>query len=147
MGGFEPEATQYRLRFEDPKFAGLDVLIESLDVGDFLAMQQLLATAAGDKANMTDAEAAQAAGSTTKLLEGFAANLIEWNVTKKGVPVPVTLDGIRTQKFDFVLKIITAWMEAIADVAPPLSPSSSGSKPSEPELSLPMAALSPSLTS
>lgn len=131
--GFEPEPTHYRLRFADSALAGLEVTAESLSVDEFLRVSALADAAKGD----TSAASAKAADD---LLDAFAENLVEWNVTRKGHPVPATRAGVGTQKFDFILKMIMAWMEAIASVDTPL-PAGSASGATLQEASLPMEPL------
>ena len=135
--GFEPEATQYELKFEDSKLHGLEVTIESLSVGELLEMQELFEQVSGSNG----------VAATRKLLNGFADSLVSWNLTRKGKPVPANLEGVASQKFDLILKIVQAWMGAIADVPDPSDPSSNGSGSLDLERSIPMAALSPSPSS
>jgi len=40
--GFRKEATQYKLRFEDPDLDGLEVIAKSLPLRDFLAIKSSL---------------------------------------------------------------------------------------------------------
>ena len=137
--GFEPEATHYRLKFADGAMASLEVTAESLSVDEFLRVSELAAAATAGAQEITGDMAKNA----TQLLDAFAANLVSWNVTRKGEAVPATRAGVGSLKFDFVLKVIMAWMEAIASVDTPL-PVGSPSGATSPELSLPMEALSPS---
>lgn len=133
--GFEPEPVHYRLKFADD-LAGLEVTAESLSVDEFLRVSTLAAAA-------KETTAEEGAKSAEQLLDAFAENLVEWNVTRKGKPVHADRAGVGTQKFDFILKIIMAWMEAIASVDTPLNGSSPSGETS-PEASLPMEPLSPS---
>lgn len=133
--GYRRARKTYRLKFEDPDMEGLEVLAHSLALGDFLRV----ASMAGD----VSAQAANADG----LFKEFAKALESWNVEDElGVPVPATYEGVCTQEFDFVLAIVTAWMEAMSAVKPPL-PGASNNGATFPEGSLPMASLSPSLSS
>jgi len=136
--GFRRERKIYKLKFEDPDLAGLEVLARSLPLGEFFKMSSLTEGAE----NM-----AGVAAQAEQLFREFAKSLVSWNLEdEKGRPVPADYDGIQGQEFDFVLAIITAWMEAMASVRPPLPmPSSNGA--TFPEASLPMASLSPSLVS
>src|SRR6516164_10971432 len=106
--GFEPEATHYKLRFADD-LKGLEVTAESLSVDEFLRVSSLAATA-------QEATAAEGTESVQKLLDAFAENLVSWNLTRRGHPVPADRAGVGSQKFDLMLKVIMAWMEAIASV-------------------------------
>jgi hypothetical protein len=123
--GFRVDPTVYQLKFEDPQLKGLEVEAESLSVHDFLKMQEL-----SDEAGTS----AQAAG---QLLDGFAQNLVRWNLEDSHGPVPATVDGVRGQKMDFVLMLIREWMNAIAGVDPTSQPGLNGGGTSQ-ELSIPM---------
>jgi hypothetical protein len=136
--GFTPEPTHYRLKFEQPALKGLEVTAESLSVDEFLRVSEL-ATAATAKDR-----GAEAGDAARQLLDAFAANLVSWNIEDKdGNLVAPSRAEVGALKFDFVLKVIMAWMEAVASVDTPL-PGGSPSGGTSPEPSLPMVPLSPS---
>jgi hypothetical protein len=100
---------------------------------------------------MEEAKAERAAGGkrgkvgTERMLELFAEKLVSWNAEdEEGIPVPATMDGIRSQDLDLSLKIIDAWTDAIAGVSVPLPETSSAGQPSALEASIPMDAPSAS---
>jgi hypothetical protein len=136
--GYVPQRKTYRLIFEGEEFQGLTVVAKSAGLGQYMDIAGL---ANLDPAGtFTPAEIDQ----SLKLFEAFAAVLVEWNVEEpEGVPVPATLHGLRSLDFPFVLRIILAWMDAVARVAPPLEQPSAGGELSL-EASLPMEVLSPS---
>lgn len=136
--GFEFEDTEYELKFEDPKLDGLIVRMRSLTIGELLDLQMLFDEATNGELPVS---------SVDKLLAKMAASLVSWNVTRHGKAVPATLAGIRAQNLGAILRIIQAWMGVIADVPPPLSSSSNGTGQLDLERSMPMAPLSPSLSS
>jgi hypothetical protein len=137
--GFRPQVTLYKLKFADSNLDGLEVTAESLTTDEFLAMQRLASQAkAGTNADAT--------ASAEKMLDGFAANLASWNLEDSHGPVPATREGVGSQKFDLVLVMIMAWMEAIAGVDPTSRAASNGGATSQ-ELSIPMEVSSPSPTS
>lgn len=132
--GFQPEPTQYRLKFANPALKGLEVTAESLSVDEFLRVSELAATA-------TDTTGAEAATAAKDLLDAFAKNLVAWNIEDAtGEPVKPTRAALGALKFDFVLGVVMAWIEAIASVDTPL-PAASSSGVTSPEASLPMEPL------
>jgi hypothetical protein len=133
--GFQPEPTHYRLKFAKPELRGLEVTAESLSTDEFLRVSELASTA-------TKTQGAEAAESARHLLDAFAANLVSWNIEDRhGNLVAPSREEIGRLKFDFVLGIVMAWMEAIASVDSPL-PEGSPSGATLAEVSLPMEPLS-----
>lgn len=129
----------YRLVFEDPDMDGLEVRAKSVPLGQMLEFTKLQGQ---DLENLPRDRQAE---TMTAMLETFAGVLVDWNLeedTPAGrVPVPATLDGLKTLDFDFVMQIIVAWMDAIMAVAAPLGRSSRFGGPSL-EASIPMEPLS-----
>jgi hypothetical protein len=136
--GFRKPAKVYRLKFADEEFAGLEVKAKSVPLGTFLELSTLAEPIAGG-------DSREQVTRVSQLFAGFAQALISWNLEDEetGEAVPATYDGIMAQEFDFVLAIITAWMEAISGVAAPLA-NGSTSGDTTLEASLPMAPISPS---
>ena len=133
--GFRRKPKTYRLRFEDPDLDGLVVTARSLPIGTFLEVTELSALPQDDPAS---------AKAASQMIRVFAGSLVEWNLEDEhGDPVPATYEGVCTQELDFVMTIITAWMQAMADVNPNLPQTSRGG-PNALEASLPMASPSPS---
>lgn len=138
--GYRRQKTVHKLVFDDTQgdLAGLEVRLHSLSVGALLDLSQL---ADGARSQQQDAE---------RLFTEFANSLISWNLedevpddTGVGVrPVPATLDGVRSCDLDFVLRLVDAWMTAVAGVPAPLVGGSTSGGPS-PEPSIPMVPLSP----
>jgi hypothetical protein len=146
--GFEPEATHYKLKFEEPSLAGLEVTVAGLSIGEFEDLTALADEAGirqADPQSMAPGDVKAATAGVLKLLGVFAESLVEWNVTRKGEPVAADLAGVKSQELGFVFRIITEWMTAIAGVDPTSQP---GSKPGpDPEAELDLAATSQSLPS
>lgn len=138
--GFRIKRKVFRLHFKDSDLEGLEVLARSLNTGQFLEMEQAKAERAeGGK---------RGKGGTERMLELFAEQLVSWNAEDEdGVPVPATMEGIRSQDLDLSLKIIDAWTDAIAGVGAPLPETSSAGQPSALEASIPMVSTSESLAS
>lgn len=148
--GYVPKRATYVLEFDtDDELAGLEVKARGVDLGTFLDLTAMadLSTQVAEGKNVGQGESMRAIRAVGDLLTGFAAVLVSWNVeTEAGVPVPADIDGLRSQAFPFVFKIIRAWMSAAAGVSDPLVEPSSSGAPS-PVGSLPMEPLSPSLAS
>lgn len=133
--GYRRNKKRYRLRFDDPEMGGFEIVMGSLSIGQFLDLQAASAAAADDTSGVA------------ALLAKFAAKIISWNLEDDGgEPVPATFDGVKGQELDFILAIISAWMDAMAGVDP-TSPASANGTGTFPEVSLPMEPLSPSLLS
>lgn len=111
--GYRRERRLFNLKFEDPEYAGLEVLIRTLPVGEFLGLAKL--QNALDESN-PDFSAVE------KLFKVFLEKLIRWNVEDpdSGEPVPATMAGLNTLELDFVLAIIGAWINSMAGVSPSL---------------------------
>ncbi|MFZ3473086.1 hypothetical protein ACODT3_10870 [Streptomyces sp. 4.24] len=130
--GYKPKRKIYHLDFEGTDFEGLQVSIRGLNTGQYLDLFEAKAEA-------------EAGGETSRLLTIMASRLVAWNVEDDGdMPVPATLDGIKTQDLDFNLAIVNSWTTAMAGVPAPLAPSSPAGEPSLVE-SIPVDILSPSL--
>ena len=124
--GFRPENDHLKLNFQDPDLAGLEVVMESLTVDEYLQsmIRDTTIKPAGERA---DAE--------VKALEQFASKLVSWNIEdKRGKPVPATLAGVKTQSNRLITRIMTAWIISMTSV-PTTSqlPSGNGKLPSRSE--------------
>jgi hypothetical protein len=132
--GYTRTRRKYRLKFEDEELAGLEVVMGSLSIGEFTELTSSISGGA----------TAETADGVTSLLEKFAGKIASWNLEDDdGQPVPATFDGVKTQELDFIMAIVTAWMDAIAGVDPTSRASANGTG-TFPEVSLPMEPLSAS---
>jgi hypothetical protein len=101
--------------------AGLEVKCKGVPMGTFLNLARLKDDAEADGAE--------------KLVEAFANQvLISWNLTRSGVSVEPTTEGMLTLELGFCMKLINAWMTNIVSVPAPLGEAS-------PNGSIPMAVL------
>lgn len=72
--------------------------------------------------------------------------LISWNVEDQdGNPRPANGESLLVEDSDFVLAIISAWLDAFVEVSVPLAGASDSGAEALPERSIPMAVLSGSL--
>jgi hypothetical protein len=114
--------------------AGLEVMVREPSINDMLAVSGV--DAAGVK--KMDAAAVRA------MFSAFAGLLDSWNLTRKGEPVPATLEGILAQSPGFVMKIMAALDKTIIAPDPTSQPASSTGETSGLENSIPMTPLPPS---
>jgi hypothetical protein len=129
--GFEPQETLYKLTWEDPAMAGLEVTVREPSIDQLLSMDAI--------------GAADGKGMDTDKVRGafriFADLLDSWNVERKGEPVPATYEGVVSQSPGFVMKIISAMGREFAKPDPTLQPGSGGGGTSAPLI--PMLPASP----
>jgi len=131
--GYRRSPKAYRLKFEDPDLAGLEVTARSLPLGDFLKVAELAGTGAGNGMK-----------SAGQLFAAFASALVEWNLEDDdGQPVPATLEGVHSQELDFMMTVVMAWIQAMSAVDTPLPGGSPNGVPSALAPSLPMEPRSP----
>jgi hypothetical protein len=134
MGGYKRKSKNYVLAFEDPEMDGLEVKVKSLSVGK---VREFLAKS---RANEVDVDGT---------FDDFEKALLSWNLLDDDdQPVPTNREGIDGQDVDFIMAIVTAWMETITGV-PDADPLGGRSNSGEPSLvaSLPMVPLSASQAS
>jgi hypothetical protein len=129
--GFEPPETLYKLIFEDPAMAGLEVTAREPTTGQLLTLTEV---GSGDPKNAGPAQIKSA-------FALFAGLLDSWNVERKGVPVPADFSGVLSLSPGFITKIIDALGKAVAGVDP-TSPAGSGGG-GTPGTSIPMEPRSP----
>lgn len=133
--GFRPEPRTLRLVFTDPAYAGLEVTMQSVSVGEYNDMLRLA---------VTDGLTKETVAANERMVDLFASRIVAWNLEDaSGQPVPATPEAVRGYERSVIGDIITAWQLALIQVPPPL-PSASPSGATSPEASLPMEALSAS---
>lgn len=136
MTGFEPPSSGQKLDFSDTAYAGLEVTMDAISLGELLDIQDLSDAAADGTA----------AGSVVReLCARFAKCLESWNVTRKGEPVPPTLEGVLSQDAAFIVAIIQSWQQGMAAAPPPLPGGSLSGGTSAEESTLGLAGSSRSL--
>ena len=113
--GYRPKPRQYRLKFRDAEFEGLEVVMGSMTVGEW---EQFMAPAPDDPAGRAKVNEANK--------ELFADRVISWNLTDaEDKPVPVTLAAIRAMDRPFFTNLTSAWVLALLGVDPTSGPASS----------------------
>lgn len=106
--GYKVKPKQYKLKFRDAEFEGLEVIMGSMTVGEW---DRMIAPASADPAERATAN--------DENLALFADRIISWNLEDaKGKPVPVTLKAVKEQDRPFMTALVTAWQLAIVGVDP-----------------------------
>lgn len=114
-----------RLKFEDPEMAGLEVVCKRPSVGQIELFDK------------TDRQ-------LDEQLVVLQTCLISWNLEDEdGNPVPITIEGLKSQDQPFLAALIDAWTGQAVKVPGPLGRSLPSGEPSPVE-SIPMEALSES---
>lgn len=142
--GYEAPGTGTKLDFAGTPHEGLEVTIDSVSIG--LMTDMLEAYSLIGSGQLGKDELAKAAPLLARLFGGFAGVLESWNVTRKGEPVPATLDGVRSLDMMFVLDIIGAWITGTTSAGDDLGKGSASGMTSQEEL-IAAAGLSRSLPS
>jgi len=121
--GFKHQPKIYKIVFDDPDLAGLEVKARGLSIGE-----------------LRDDEITPA--------ESFANALVSWNLEdEEGRPLPMTLGTLENYPdLNFINTLVEAWLNAVIGVDDELGKDSGSGKPFL-EGSIPMEPLSPSLAS
>src|SRR5258708_7015495 len=112
MAGYRRKPKIYALTWaEDHELHGLEVSMKGMSVAKMLDLTEKASALTGK-----DAAAGERSDSgADSMFRDFARFLVEWNLEDdKGKPVPATYAGIVSQDVEFILEIVTSWMEAIA---------------------------------
>ena len=133
MTGFEPPGSGAKLDFSDTAYAGLEVTMDAVSLGDLLDIQDVAETGTGAAAR--------------EMVTRFAKCLESWNVTRNGEPVPATLEGVLSLDAVFIGAIVKAWTQGTAEAPPPLPGGSPSGGSSAEGSTLGLAAASRSLPS
>ena len=133
MPGFEPPSSGQKLDFSETAYAGLEVTMDAVSLGDLLDIQELAEQATGAAAR--------------EMVARFAKCLESWNVTRKGKPVPPTLEGALSLDAVFIGDVVRAWTRGTAEAPPPLPGGSSSGGSSAEASTLGLDAASRSLPS
>lgn len=134
MAGFDVGRTVYRLTFDDPRFEGFTVDVAAMSVAETWAYNDALA------------EAKDADAYTRVIVNTIGRQLLSWNATKDGQPVPASLDGLLDLDDHYASAIITGWLKAIRPT-PEQEPDPTQQADSLLEGSLPMSPLTESAAS
>lgn len=91
---------------------GLIVRLKSISFGK---VRQLI--------RLTDSEDDSSMDEIAKM---FLASLVSWNLEDEDGPVPTTIEAVEEQDFDFIMKIVHAWLDTMTGTGEELGKDSSG---------------------
>lgn len=144
MTGFEHKPKLYQLIWgEDTSYPGLEVTAKGASTGALLEITEL---ADGMSAVPDPAAAGEAIRRIRKFFERFAGQLVAWNITEDGEPVPADYGGLAGLDMDLAMEIFAMWSRKVGGVDP-TSPAGSNGGANSAEAPPPvLAASSVSLT-
>lgn len=124
----------YKLRFADDDYAGLEITLRSLTIGE---MRQVR----GSSDDEDDSDV------LVRMTRMIAQQMVSWNrEDETGQPLPPTYESLEGEEPSLINLIIDQWTQAVSGVPAPLEQPSNSGDPSLVE-SIPTEALSPSLAS
>jgi hypothetical protein len=125
VSGHKRKKTLYELTFADEDMGGLIVVMKALSIGGLLEVTKMAASIG--EAEQPDL------GQVSEMFRVFANHLVSWNLEDDIGDVPPDYDGVIAQDLDFILKIITAWMEKVGGGVDPTSAAGSNGGGTSPE--------------
>jgi hypothetical protein len=111
-----PDRT-YRLVFTHPSMAGLEVDTYELDSERYEDIAELALTVQEHPVQPGQLPSREVMVSHRRLREGFAATLAGWNLTRRGKPVPATVESLRGLPLPFTMALVMAWLDALGGAA------------------------------
>ena len=133
--GFQPEADEFSVTYDQPGVKGLVARFDDLSIKEALRIDVLMTGDLGETSEETEKR-------QTVLYTAIAEHLISWNLLhpKTGEPVPTTCDGLMSMGHRFMGKVISGYFLARRGVDAPLADGSTSGEPF-PEGSIPMETL------
>jgi predicted type IV restriction endonuclease len=121
--GYRKVPTIYSLTFAEEEYEGFEIRMKGLKVGRI----RRLIKAVDSEDKSTD--------SINEILSLFEEGLVSWNLEDEiGVPVPTTREGIEEQDVDFVMDIVSTWLDGMTGTGADLGKGSSSGETSPVEL-------------
>lgn len=102
--GYQVPEDILRLEFTDPSFDGLVVRAYPAEWATIKAARVLR------DIDDTKPLSNQAFEVVQKVIAGFASALIDWNLERRGQPVPATAEGVDSLQWPWVWQLVDAWM-------------------------------------
>lgn len=129
--GYRKPAKVYKIEYaEGHELAGLVVRVRGVSLGQFMRLSELV--------ELDEAETSKQIEQVTELCENFATAIVSWNLEDEdGNEVPATLEGVKSQEFDFVFQLIMRWMGAMGEISAPLPVSSDSGEISQVPMTIP----------
>jgi hypothetical protein len=133
--GFEIES-RYTLAWpEGSPFHGMQVVVTSMSIETLMRIDEIAMDIEAADASPEGRQRMYAA--VRERAKVLADHGIEWNLTRRGEPLPFDADGVLALEKKQVVAIINGWIQAVTEVPDPLPESSDGT-PRFPEESIPM---------
>jgi hypothetical protein len=118
--GYKRPVKTFVIEFDDEEYAGLEVEVKSLPLGEFLRVSKMMQN--DDKSDEHVEE----------LLKVFAGALVRWNLTEEDdTAVPCDYSGVLTLDIDFAMAVIGGWVNGMADVSKSLGKDSNSTVTSQ----------------
>lgn len=122
---------------EGEQYEGVKILARSVTVGEALAFGEFM-----DGLHIAPVMTAEQVEKRDRSYEMLAGKLAEWNLeSAPGVPLPLTLEGIRALDWTWGRDLVRAWVRCVSGVSGPLERPSGDTPPLE-VASIPMEPLS-----
>ena len=112
MSGFQAPRTTYKLVFDEPEYAGLEIKVRGTTLDELFELDEVIEaiSTAADLKGVRDGVRARNAL--------FVDKVTSWNVEDDGVPVECTVDALGAFEAPFVNRIVNQWRRAANGVVP-----------------------------
>lgn len=105
----------FRLSFVDESFMGFECVMKRHTLDGVRAAFKALTIQIGDL------RAGKLTAKQWKIIDRaliqFAHHLVSWNLTVNGVPVPASIEGVRTVDIIFVMQLYMVWLRLMIEAA------------------------------
>lgn len=126
--GYKRSLKVFDMTFEE--FPGLEVRARSVPVGKLMEVLRLTDSIRGGD---TGEEA------VSELFGWFSGRIVSWNYQdEEGHDLPPTLETFLEDDFDFVMKLVMGWVNALTSALVPTTPGAGATSSREMESSIPM---------
>jgi hypothetical protein len=127
---YRKKAKVYKVTVEEGEHADFEMVVRAVTLGKFVRLARLASDFDVEELKNQGTsvkEAQDAFEGMTELFEEFGKALVDWNLEapvdpdKDGdddewIPVPVGVEGVNLQEFDFVMFLIGEWIGAMGGV-------------------------------
>lgn len=129
--GFRRNLKVFEMSFEE--YEDLQVKVRSVPIGQLLDVLKLADAVKGGDLQQE---------AVNELFGWFAARIVSWTYQdEEGEPLPPTQETLLADDFDFVMKLIMAWVSAVTSSLVPTTPGPGDTSSRDPvETSIPMTA-------
>lgn len=121
------ERVMYKLEFDDPRWAGLEIRARGATFEQAMELQRIM----GLGIDLLKRDDPIAEEDRRRYYALLAEIIVDWNRTDGGVPVPVDEKNMALEELPMLQSMTRAYLRATFEVPPPLSRPSSDGEPSE----------------